>query len=142
MLQAAGRPDLVAKVNLVELPVYLAVIAWTSSVFGIASVAAVWTIRTGLNLAVLLILTRRVVGADQQWIGETAMLVRVGGIGLLVLDHGCPLSFGRGPSLQRYAISLFFVAGACGSTSSTRQDQDRIRSLLLEILNVTGLAAG
>lgn len=45
LIQGAGRPDLCAKLHLVELPVYVAAVYFTATHFGIVGVALIWTTR-------------------------------------------------------------------------------------------------
>jgi O-antigen/teichoic acid export membrane protein len=55
LLQAQGKPDLVAKVHLVELPLYL-IAAWVSAQwFGLAGVAIVWVLRCIVEAIALLL---------------------------------------------------------------------------------------
>lgn len=58
-IQAAGRPDLTAKLHLVEFPVYLACLWIFTKPLGIIGVALAWTIRIGLDTSLLFWLVRR-----------------------------------------------------------------------------------
>jgi O-antigen/teichoic acid export membrane protein len=69
VLQSTGRPDLTAKVHLLELPVYLAALWWLAHRFGIVGVAMAWSVRAGVDAVALLLLAghrladpRRLVG--------------------------------------------------------------------------------
>lgn len=44
-LQAIGRPDLPAKLNFIELPIYLLGFWWATNKYGIEGASAVWTMR-------------------------------------------------------------------------------------------------
>lgn len=58
LLQAQGKPDLVAKVHMVELPLYL-VAAWIAvQSFGLSGVAVVWVVRCMVEAIVLLLFGR------------------------------------------------------------------------------------
>jgi O-antigen/teichoic acid export membrane protein len=59
-LQAAGRPDLTARVHLAELPVYLGVLWWLTRTWGIEGAAIAWTARAGADAVLLFLLTRKV----------------------------------------------------------------------------------
>lgn len=48
-LQAYGRPDILAKIHMVELPLYLGMIWYFTHLFGINGVAMAWTIRVALD---------------------------------------------------------------------------------------------
>ena len=60
-IQGAGRPDLTAKLHFAELPVYLGLLWWGVSRFGIVGAAVVWMLRTGVDAAALAWMTRVVV---------------------------------------------------------------------------------
>jgi O-antigen/teichoic acid export membrane protein len=60
-IQGAGRPDLTAKLHFAELPVYLVLLWWGVSRFGIVGAAVVWMLRTGVDAAALAWMTRVVV---------------------------------------------------------------------------------
>jgi O-antigen/teichoic acid export membrane protein len=59
LLQATRRPDLTARLHMVELPVYLVMIFVLGSRRGVAGVALAWTIRVALDTAVLSWMSRR-----------------------------------------------------------------------------------
>jgi O-antigen/teichoic acid export membrane protein len=52
-VQGAGRPDLTARIHLFELPVYLGLVLWFTSVWGIMGTAIAWTLRVGIDLALM-----------------------------------------------------------------------------------------
>lgn len=53
LVQSAGHPDWSAKLHLLELPIYLAVLWWALSHYGILGAAAVWTLRASLDALAL-----------------------------------------------------------------------------------------
>jgi O-antigen/teichoic acid export membrane protein len=59
LLQAAGRADWTAKLHVLELPLYIAALAWLVPAWGIDGAALVWTGRCMLDAAVLFVLARR-----------------------------------------------------------------------------------
>ena len=64
LLQAAGRPDLTAKLHLVELPAYLFMLAWLLPRAGIEGAALAWSVRSILDAAALFFIARRFVPAS------------------------------------------------------------------------------
>lgn len=60
-LQAMGRPDITAKLHMVELPIYLALLWQLSLRFGIEGAALAWVIRVSLDGGLLLYFFRRLV---------------------------------------------------------------------------------
>lgn len=59
-IQGAARPDLTAKFHLVEIPIYLVLLWWMGSHFGILGVAASWTLRVTIDLVLLMICVRSI----------------------------------------------------------------------------------
>ncbi len=58
-IQAGGRPDLTAKLHLLELPVYLGMVIQATRAAGIAGTAASWTIRMVVDCCILVAISRR-----------------------------------------------------------------------------------
>ena len=50
-IQAAGRPDLTARIHLIELPLYLPTLWWMAHGWGIEGAAIAWMLRGGFDLA-------------------------------------------------------------------------------------------
>jgi len=59
LVQGAGRPDLTAKLHLVELPCYLLALWWMIGTFGIEGAAIVWSARVAIDAVVLFGFGRR-----------------------------------------------------------------------------------
>jgi O-antigen/teichoic acid export membrane protein len=53
LVQGVGRPDLTAKLHLIELPFYLLGLWWLISTYGIEGVAIAWTVRMALDTLAL-----------------------------------------------------------------------------------------
>jgi O-antigen/teichoic acid export membrane protein len=53
LVQGAGRPDKVAKLHLIELPLYLPVLWYLTVQFGIEGAAVSWTLRVAIDAALL-----------------------------------------------------------------------------------------
>jgi O-antigen/teichoic acid export membrane protein len=77
LLQGMGRPELSAKLHLVELPLYLVALWGGIRYFGILGAAVAWTARMIADGAILLWITHRV-------LGDNGTLARKVGGGLLV----------------------------------------------------------
>jgi O-antigen/teichoic acid export membrane protein len=60
VVQSAGRPDLTAKLHLVELPLYLVALFWLTKVQGIDGAAMAWTGRVTIDALVLFGLADRI----------------------------------------------------------------------------------
>jgi O-antigen/teichoic acid export membrane protein len=70
-LQSAGRPDLVAKLHIAELPIYVAGLVLLTRTFGLRGVAMVWTFRATIDMLALTWIAHRVV--------KVSMVPRLGG---------------------------------------------------------------
>ncbi|WP_417764866.1 oligosaccharide flippase family protein [Shewanella chilikensis] len=53
LLQSAGRSDITAKLHLVELPMYLLMVYFLVSIFGVLGAAVAWTLRIALDTFLL-----------------------------------------------------------------------------------------
>lgn len=53
LLQAAGRPDITAKIHVAELPFYIVTLYFLLSIFGINGAAVAWLLRAALDAAAL-----------------------------------------------------------------------------------------
>jgi len=58
LVQSAGRPDLTAKLHLIELPFYLVVVWWMTRTFGIEGTAIVWSVRAIVDALILFRMAR------------------------------------------------------------------------------------
>lgn len=54
LIQSAGRPDLTAKLHLIELPIYLLMIWLMLNKYGIEGAAIAWTLRAAIDTVLLL----------------------------------------------------------------------------------------
>ena len=59
-IQAAGRPDLTAKIHLVELPLYVLGVIFATKKFGIEGTAVAWSVRNGLDMVLLFFVAGKV----------------------------------------------------------------------------------
>jgi O-antigen/teichoic acid export membrane protein len=89
VVQGAGRPDLTAKLHLVELPVYLMTMYWLTNVRGIEGAAIAWTGRVTFDAIVLFILARQFVPIRSSTQLQTLLLIAgaLGTFGLATLLH-------------------------------------------------------
>lgn len=89
LIHGAARPDLAAKLHLIELPIYLLAVWWMIGQWGIAGAAAAWTGRVTLDAMVLMVMSRRVLARPLPGAAITALLVAVA-IGVLVIGAVIP----------------------------------------------------
>jgi len=60
LVQSAGRPDLTAKLHLIELPFYLLILWWLVDVYGIVGAAITWVIRVAVDTIFLFAMVQRI----------------------------------------------------------------------------------
>lgn len=76
LVQSAGRPDLIAKVHFVELPVYLVTLWLLLHIFGVVGAAAAWTLRIVIDtFAFFWLGVRLVPGVKESSIEAVCLLV-------------------------------------------------------------------
>jgi O-antigen/teichoic acid export membrane protein len=89
-VQSCGRPDLTAKLHLVELPFYLGLLFWLARSMGIEGVAIAWLVRISLDTLLLfffswqLLPENRFVTARLPWLTAGALVC----FGLVLLPRG------------------------------------------------------
>jgi len=59
LIQGAGRPDIPAKLNLIEIPFYAATLYWFIERYGVTGAAAVWALRAVVDALLLLVFAQR-----------------------------------------------------------------------------------
>jgi O-antigen/teichoic acid export membrane protein len=74
-LQAKGRPDLVAKLHMLELPPYLALLAVTLYVWGIVGAAIAWTARVTADAVILFALAGHLRSLGSKLLAPVTLLV-------------------------------------------------------------------
>jgi O-antigen/teichoic acid export membrane protein len=89
-IQAAGRPDVTAKLHLLELPIYVSLLAIGTTTLGLAGAALAWTIRVALDAVLLFVANRRLTRPDQaversRSVFRGAVLVAVAAIGAVAI---------------------------------------------------------
>jgi len=85
LVQSAGRPDLTAKLHMIELPFYLLVLWWLLNTYGIVGVALAWLLRVAVDTTVLFVMANRLVSTVS---GFTLRMFYTAGIALSCLALG------------------------------------------------------
>ena len=110
LLQGLGRPDVVAKVFLVELPAYLAFAYVMIARGGIAGAALAWTLRVSIEALVLMVLAWKVFSISPRALvdgGLLRSLAAFAALGMAMLPG--QLIFWNAPWI-RCALSVFAVS--------------------------------
>ena len=89
VIQGVGRPDLTAKLHMIELPAYLAALFWLTKMYGIEGAATAWTARVAIDALVLLGLAKRFLPVQPSTHFQTLLLVAgaVGAFTVAALPH-------------------------------------------------------
>jgi O-antigen/teichoic acid export membrane protein len=118
VVQGIGRPDITAKLHLAELPVYVAGLWWLAHHFGIAGVAAAWTIRATLDALALLFAAHRLVPEPAGSV-ERTLIGAAGALGALAAA-----SFVHGAMAKAAYLAAALVAFAVlGWTRAIHPDE-------------------
>jgi O-antigen/teichoic acid export membrane protein len=88
LLQGAGRPDLPTKLNLIELPFYLAILWWLTQVYGINGTALAWFMRAATDALLLWVFAHRLLPKQSQNYLKIAFgfILVVASLGLAILN--------------------------------------------------------
>jgi O-antigen/teichoic acid export membrane protein len=77
LVQGAGRPDLTAKLHLLELPVFTVLLLWLLHDFGIFGAAMAWVVRVVIDTVLLFVLARKKVLSDYPFNGRWLLMLLV-----------------------------------------------------------------
>jgi O-antigen/teichoic acid export membrane protein len=105
-LLSAGRPDLVAKMHLAELPLYALAVWWLLHTYGIIGVAIAWTLRVTMDTAVHFFVAHRKLALDA---GTALARVRLAALMLAALAVATTLTSTRGRVLYVVIALLLFA---------------------------------
>ncbi len=93
LLQGVGRPDVTAKLHLLEVPLYALALIWALPRYGITGAAVVWAARALVDLALLLVASARLLPETApEALRAAALLAPVLGILALPLALSGPLA--------------------------------------------------
>jgi O-antigen/teichoic acid export membrane protein len=101
MVQGAGRPDLTAKLHLMELPFYLLVLWWLVGAYGIVGAAIAWVLRVAIDTMFLFVMARRLLSAASPF---TLRPVLMAGMALFTLALSAVI-----PGLAMKGVFLLLV---------------------------------
>lgn len=110
LLQGAGRPDLTAKIHLLELPFYLVGVWWLTSIYGVSGAAVAWTGRVVADAIFLFLMARRliVIAADKLFLLVIGSSLGILSVASYILDPAMKGLF-LGVTLTFFAISSWIL---------------------------------
>jgi len=96
-IQGAGRPDVTAKLHLIELPFYMLAIWWLLHTWGIVGAAIAWATRAAIDVIALFIVAEQLVPAVSGTLKRNAMIMiatlLIFAVGGILTGLGIKISF-------------------------------------------------
>ena len=129
LVQGAGRPDLTAKLHLIELPFYLLLLWWLLGTYGIVGVAIAWVVRVAVDALFLFIMAHSLLPSTSQF---TLRSVLITSVSLFVLALGAIIPELAMKGVFLFAVLLIFMVGAWFVVLNT-DERSMIRNLLKAI---------
>lgn len=110
LIQGAGRPDLTAKLHMIELPIYIPALWWSVTRFGIEGAAMVWLIRAWSDMVFLYLASHRLYFRGRASLGLRSMLV-AGAAGASFVAVALPINLAGRLILVLAILGVFLLAG-------------------------------
>lgn len=105
LVQGAGRPDLTAKLHLIELPFYLVTLWWMLHMYGIAGAAIAWVLRVVIDAVLLFVMADRVLLTASTF---TLRPMFAAGVALFLITLGSVISGVTIKTMFLLLVMLFF----------------------------------
>ena len=127
-VQGLGRPDLKAKLDLVQVPLYIACAAVLTARFGVTGAASAKLVFTVLDTAILFLFARRL--GSGALLGSTAVGRHLRAAGVVVLLAVAAAMFASLPvRVVMAAVAVFGLGGAFWSHALEPSDRAAVRGL-------------
>lgn len=107
LVQAAGRPDLTARLHAAELPVYALVLWLLASRYGIVGAAIAWALRCGADALVLHVVSRRMLGGPSRQ--AQGQLLPLALLAVLLLGATIPATFASRAAYLGFAMLVLLT---------------------------------
>ena len=113
LVQSAGRPDLTAKLHVIELPFYLIALWWLLVNYGVEGAAVAWLLRASVDALILFYMASRVLSAGFSCLLNTlaavcaALITFV--VGALIVGIPAKLIFVMFVSLAFVIVTWFMI---------------------------------
>jgi O-antigen/teichoic acid export membrane protein len=105
LIQSAGRPDLSAKLKLIEIPPYLAITYWMVLRYGIKGAAAAWVLRVLMDSALLFFVSKRWVPGSPFRVDHALIACAAIAWAFVLVGMGMPLGVRAGFGLIVLAVA-------------------------------------
>lgn len=119
-IQAAGRPDLTARIHLVELFLYVPTLWWMAHRWGIDGAAIAWTLRGGLDLLIQFLVARQLLPTP---VRDVRLDGKLGGLNVIVPGALAAIGFAAAafaPTLAARALTVLSFLVLFGVLAWTR----------------------
>lgn len=130
LIQGAGRPDLTAKLHLIELPFYLLILWWLLNAYGIFGAAIAWVLRVAVDTIFLFVMAHRLMPVVSPFF--TLRSVLMVGMALFVLALGAILP-GLAMKLVFLLLVLVIFAAVAWFVILATDERNMLRSRLKSI---------
>ena len=124
-LLATGRPDIAGKLQMVQLPIYGAVLFGLTSFQGIIGAASAWTLRVTVEMVAFLFLARRIMGTAgaQSWNRRERVGSIVAGTALMIIL--CAKLASLGMAVQLISLVAGLAAYSCAAWYFILKEDER-----------------
>jgi O-antigen/teichoic acid export membrane protein len=107
LIQSAGRPDLTAKLHLIELPVYILILWWMLHNYGIVGAAIAWVLRIAADTVILFFIANRLMPGTPSFKFKTIFMASAP---LVVIGLGGVIpGFALKGVFSLFGLSTFFL---------------------------------
>lgn len=129
LVQSAGRPDLTAKLHLIELPFYLLLLWWMLDTYGIAGAAIAWVLRMAADAVLLFVLANRLLSTQSPF---TLRPMLMAGVALLTIGLSGVIP-GLAMKGSFLLLVLILLVPSAWFVVLSADDKNRIRNHLKKI---------
>ena len=126
LVQGTGRPDLVAKLQALELPFYLVAIYWATKHYGLGGTAIVWSARVSVDAALLFAIAYRLLPHRQ----GVAVRLAASVASALAVFYCATIASSPGARILVVAVVLLGLAGAAWFGVLVEDERVLLRSMV------------
>jgi len=110
LIQGAGRPDITAKIHLLEIPVYIGLLFFLTVQYGIKGASIAWAVRLAVDSAIMFYIAVKMLGKKNEYAGVfvVILLTITAFIFALLLSGLWQKSFFIGLFLSVYPVFAWF----------------------------------
>lgn len=127
LVQGTGRPDIVAKLQAIELPLYLAAIFWATKRYGLSGAAIAWSSRVALDAVLLFAFAYRLLPHRQ----GRAVRLAVSVVGALAVFYCATVPVSPAVRALLVATVLLGWAGVAWFNVLVEDERLMLRSIVL-----------